>query len=148
METPLAKAAKRGGIFRFVPMMLAFQLQPRDCRYLRTSGAMPETEPASASPNPSRIDFLPSSRTFSGMSGYCVSTMNPATYFVRPGDCGNAEGACFAPAAGFACPAPPAFNAESASALLKKLRRIISPLRRCEEHCLCRSTAASLREAG
>src|SRR6185503_17899374 len=73
-----------------VPMTLAFAgAVPSDCTYWRASGAIADTEPANARPNPSRIDFLPSSMTSGGMSLYLVPTMNSATDFVRPGALGN-----------------------------------------------------------
>src|SRR5215467_9913597 len=62
---------------------------PNDCTYFCTSGPIADTEPASARPKPSRIDFLPSSITSAGMSSYFVPTMNSATDLVSPGDLGN-----------------------------------------------------------
>src|SRR5258708_16546062 len=46
-------------------------------------------DPASAKPNPSRIDFLPSSMTSPGISSYFVETTNLPTYSVRPGALGK-----------------------------------------------------------
>src|SRR5581483_1288068 len=52
-------------------------------------GPLTETEPASAKPKPSRMVFLPSSITFTGIFSYFVFTIKSLTYFVRPGDFGN-----------------------------------------------------------
>jgi hypothetical protein len=54
-------------------------------------GPVTETDPASASPKPSRIVFFPSSITFAGISSYFVFTMNSVTYFVSPDDFGNSS---------------------------------------------------------
>src|SRR5579863_515488 len=90
MDTPFKKAANRGWAFIPVPITLARSSpNPKDCAYLRAIGPIPDAEPASASPNPSRIDFLPSSITSAGMSSYFVFTMNSATDLVRPGAFGN-----------------------------------------------------------
>ena len=48
-----------------------------------------DADPASARPNPSRIDFFPSSTTSGGMSSYFVLTINSATDLVSPGAFGN-----------------------------------------------------------
>src|SRR5262245_66643090 len=86
MEMPLARAAKRGCTFIFVPTMLQLPpFEPRDSIYWRIRGPEVAADPASARPNPSKIVFLPRRITFSGMSWYFVFTMNSETYLVRPG---------------------------------------------------------------
>ena len=83
---PLANAAKRGWLFNPVPMTVAFaSAAPSDRRYFSTRGRIVDTEPASARPKPSRIDFLPRSTTSAGMSSYLVWAMKAATERVRPG---------------------------------------------------------------
>src|ERR1700730_16811219 len=72
---------------------------PTPCTYRRTSGAIVEAAPASASPNPSSIDFFPKSSTSPGISWYFVFTINSATYFVSPGALGNSAAGEAAPAA-------------------------------------------------
>ena len=52
---------------------------PRASMYSFISGASVETDPASARPKPSSIDFLPRAITSSGMSSYRVLTMNSET---------------------------------------------------------------------
>src|ERR1700688_2575774 len=85
METPFANAAKRGWAFIPVPMMLAFLSDdPNDCTYCRAIGPITEADPASASPKPSNIDFLPSSMTSGGRYSYFKLTMNSATDLVSP----------------------------------------------------------------
>src|SRR5882762_4048104 len=122
METPLANAAKRVWAFIPVPIMLAFTSpNPSDCTYWRTSGPITEPEPASAKPKPSKMDFLPKSRTSAGMSSYFVLTMNSATYLVSPGALGNSAAG---PGEAYACPRPNA-NADSAKEFLNKSRRFI-----------------------
>src|SRR5260370_459878 len=90
MEMPLARAAKRGWTFIFVPITLELPLQaPSDSMYCRMRGPAVEADPASARPNPSRIVFLPRAITLSGMSSYLVFTINSETYLVSPGALGN-----------------------------------------------------------
>src|SRR5580704_19355361 len=90
MDTPFTKAAKRGWAFMPVPITLArISLAPNDSAYFRAIGPITEADPASARPNPSRIDFLPSSMTSAGMSSYFVLTINSATDLVSPGALGN-----------------------------------------------------------
>src|SRR5882762_513209 len=104
-------------------MTLAFKsADPNDAAYCRAMGPITDADPASASPNPSRIDFLPNSMTSAGISSYFILTMNSATDLVRPGAFGNsaAEGA----GAAFARP-PVSANADTASELLNKSRRFI-----------------------
>src|SRR6516165_4191165 len=87
---PLTSAAKRGEVFCRVPMMVALPRQTPDCSTnLREIDPLSAREPASARPNPSKMDFLPRSITSAGMSSYLVIRMNVPTYFVRPGTCGN-----------------------------------------------------------
>src|SRR2546429_9854567 len=93
METPLANAAKRGGAFVSLPKThVPLFSKPSDCKYFRTSGPLSATEPASARPKPSKIDFLPSSRTSSGICAKVVSATNWATYLVTPSTSGNGAG--------------------------------------------------------
>src|SRR6266446_5919166 len=82
---------------------------------------MLEPEPASARPNPSRMDFLPKSSTSAGMSSYFVLTMNSATYLVSPGAFGNSAGG---PGEAYARPRPNAI-ADSTKEFLNKSRRFI-----------------------
>ena len=92
MDTPLARAAKRGCTFIFVPMMLELPPHgPSDSMYCRMRGPAVEADPASAKPNPSRIVFLPSAITLSGMSSYFVFTINSETYLVSPGALANSS---------------------------------------------------------
>src|ERR1700692_2166496 len=92
MDTPLAKAANRGAVLNLVPMMLAFPLQiPSDSTYFLTSDDASEIDPASASPKPSRIDFLPSAKSSSGISSYFVFTINSETYCVTRGACSDSS---------------------------------------------------------
>src|SRR5437870_12196476 len=93
METPLANAAKRGGAFVSLPKThVPLFSKPSDCKYFRTSGPLSATDPASARPKPSNIDFFPSSRTSSGISARVVSATNWATYLVTPSASGNGAG--------------------------------------------------------
>src|SRR4051794_38458318 len=103
-------------------MTLAFSsADPNDFTYWRTIGPMLEADPASARPKPSRMDFLPSSMTFGGMSEYFVPTMNSATDFVSPGAFGNS-----AAGAGSAETLPaPAAKAENDSEVLNSSRRFM-----------------------
>ena len=90
MDTPFAKAAKRGWAFIALPITLArISPDPKDSTYFRAIGPITDADPASANPNPSRIDFLPSSTTSGGMSSYFVLTINSATDLVSPGAFGN-----------------------------------------------------------
>src|ERR1700722_6007674 len=94
METPFTNAAKRGWAFMPVPITLArISLAPNDSAYFRAIGPITEADPASARPNPSRIDFLPRSMTSAGISSYLVLTINSATDLVSPGAFGNSAGA-------------------------------------------------------
>src|SRR5215472_8016707 len=94
METPLTNDARRGWAFMLVPMTLAFiSPNPNDSVYFRAIGPITDAEPASARPNPSRIDFFPRSITSAGMSSYFVFTINSATALVSPGAFGNSAGA-------------------------------------------------------
>src|SRR4249920_501079 len=123
METPLANAAKREWLFMPVPITLAFSsADPKDFTYCRTNGPMTEADPASARPNPSRMDFLPRSMTSGGMSEYFVLMMNSATDFVSPGALGNSAagpGAADTPLA-------PIANVDSVNEFLNKSRRFIT----------------------
>src|SRR5690242_5630976 len=94
MKIPFAIAAKRGGVFIRLPITLDFASDDdaNELKYRRTNGPISETEPASAKPKPSRMDFRPSASTSAGISSYLVLTMNSATYFVRPGAAGNSVG--------------------------------------------------------
>src|SRR5712691_9992765 len=122
METPLAKAAKRAGAFIAVPITVALAPEnPRLCTYCRTIGPMTDADPASDSPNPSRIDFLPSANTSSGISAYFELTMNSHTYLVSPGAFGNSP----AGLGEAATSPPPTANADNAREFLKKSRRIM-----------------------
>src|SRR6266404_8973370 len=86
MDTPFTNAAKRGEVFFEEPMMVAFAPQiPRCATYSRQIAPIWAREPANASPNPSRMDFLPSSMTSCGISSYFVDAINFPTYSVRPG---------------------------------------------------------------
>src|SRR5260370_39531815 len=122
METPLANAAKRAGAFIAVPIPAALAPEnPRLCTYCRTMGPMTDAAPANDNPNPSRIDFLPSANTSSGMSVYFELTMNSHTYLVSPGALGNSPAGLGEAAA----PPPPIANADNAREFLKKSRRIV-----------------------
>src|SRR6266481_7710025 len=82
---PFSSAAKRGEVFCAEPMMVAFLLHTPICStYLREMEPLSAREPARANPRPSRIDFLPSSITCSGISSYVVVVTNRPTYSVRP----------------------------------------------------------------
>src|ERR1700692_1934131 len=121
MDTPFTKAAKRGWAFIAVPITLArISLNPKDSAYFRAIGPITDADPASANPNPSRIDFLPNSITSAGMSSYFVWTINSATDLVSPGAFGNSgAGEAFTPRLVSA-------SADAASELLNKSRRFIS----------------------
>src|ERR1700687_1650623 len=103
-------------------MMLDFPLaHPSVSMYCRMRGPATEADPARDRPNPSRIVFLPSAMTFSGMSSYFAFTINSETYLVRPGDFGNSS-------AGLAeaiARSLPSANPASANDVLQKSRRII-----------------------
>src|SRR5580704_1506231 len=87
---PFTSAAKRAEVFCAVPMIVARPLQAPDrSTNLREMGPLSAREPAKARPNPSRMDFLPSSMTSGGMFSYCVCRTKFPTYFVRPGVLGN-----------------------------------------------------------
>src|SRR5580692_1192596 len=171
METPFANAASRGCAFMPVPMMLAcISLVPKDSTYLRAIGPITDAEPASESPNPSRIDFFPSSITSAGMSSYFVLTINSAVDLVRPGAFGNsaAAGVAAALAAGEASTLAPAkASADAASEFLNRSRRFMGDPRfpgrfnssrratiaprhfhKYERHFPCRFSSALLQEAG
>src|ERR1700693_2102210 len=93
MNTPLANAANRDGTFMPLPKTrVPLCSRPRFCKYFRTSVPLSATDPASARPNPSKIDFLPSSRTSSGICAGVVLTTNSATYLVTPSAFGNGAG--------------------------------------------------------
>src|SRR6266513_4276181 len=130
MEMPLASAANRGWTLIFVPMMLAITLEhPSVSMYCRMRGPMTEADPASDRPNPSKIVFFPSVRTFSGMSSYFAFTINSETYLVRPGAFGNSS-AGLADASNRSVRSA---NPASASDVLQKSRRIIgNSLRYCQ----------------
>src|SRR6267143_3646236 len=90
MDTPFTKAAKRGEVFFEEPIMVAFPPQiPRCSTYSRHIAPVCARDPASASPKPSRMDFLPSSMTSCGISSYFVEAINFPTYSVRPGALGK-----------------------------------------------------------
>src|SRR5437588_152511 len=90
MDTPFTNAAKRGEAFLEEPMRVAFPSQiPRCSRYCPQIVPVCARDPASAKPNPSRIDFLPSSMTSSGISSYFVEARNLPTYSVKPGTLGK-----------------------------------------------------------
>src|SRR5712671_7470725 len=90
MDTPFTKAAKRGEVFFEEPIMVAFPPEtPRCSTYSLQIGPVCARDPASANPKPSRMDFLPSSMTSSGISAYFVEATNLATYSVRPAALGK-----------------------------------------------------------
>src|SRR2546430_12836473 len=90
MDTPFTNAAKRGEVFMEEPMIEDFPSQiPRCPRYSRQMDPVCARDPASARPKPSRMDFLPSSMTPSGISSYLVEATNWPTYSVKPGALGN-----------------------------------------------------------
>src|SRR5436309_12644039 len=92
MDTPFTKAAKRGEVFFEEPMMVAFPPQiPRCSTYSLEIIPVCARDPASASPNPSRMDFLPSSMTSSGISAYFAEATNFPTYSVKPGALGKSS---------------------------------------------------------
>src|SRR5579864_3287446 len=94
---------------------------PNDCTYCRTRGPIGDTEPASARPKPSRIDFFPRSMTLWGISAYFVPTINSATDLVRAGAFGN-------PSTGSGDPQKrhlPSDRADRASELVSKSRRFM-----------------------
>src|SRR5450759_1805996 len=123
MDTPFAKAAKRGWAFIPVPITLArISPDPKDSTYFRAIGPITDADPASAKPKPSRIDFLPSSITSAGMSSYFVLTINSATDLVSPGAFGNsAAGAGEASTRRLV-----SARADTASEFLDKSRRFMS----------------------
>src|SRR6266849_9316 len=82
---PFSSAAKRGEVLCADPMMVAFPLHAPICStYFREIDPLSARAPARANPRPSRIDFLPSSITCSGISSYVVVATNRPTYSVRP----------------------------------------------------------------
>src|SRR6266699_5803537 len=90
MDTPFTNAAKRGEVFMEEPMIEDFPSQiPRCPRYSRQMDPVCARDPANARPKPSRMDFLPSSMTSSGISSYLVEATNWPTYSVKPGALGN-----------------------------------------------------------
>src|SRR6266481_9077833 len=90
MDTPFTKAAKRGEVFFEEPIMVAFPPEtPRCTTYSLQIGPVCARDPASARPKPSRMDFLPSSMTSSGISSYFVEATNLLTYSVKPGALGK-----------------------------------------------------------
>src|SRR5437667_666514 len=90
MDTPFTNAAKRGEVFMEEPMIEDFPSQMPSCpRYSRQMDPVCARDPASARPKPSRMDFLPSSMTPSGISSYLVEATNWPTYSVKPGALGN-----------------------------------------------------------
>src|ERR1700680_5105407 len=126
METPFAKAANRAGAFSPDPITLDLPLPPSPCRYCRTRGAITDAEPASAKPKPSRMDFLPNSKTSAGISPYFVFTMNSETYLVSPGALG--KGALSAGRGDAARRSFPAASAGATNELLTNSLRIIAVL--------------------
>src|SRR6266545_4584024 len=82
---PFANAAKRGGTFIFVPIIVQPRslTQPSFFKYVRTICPDSAALPASARPRPSRIERLPKCITSRGMSRLFVRTMNSATSAVR-----------------------------------------------------------------
>src|SRR6266852_6360826 len=122
METPFTKAARRGWAFIPVPLTLAFiSPNPKDSAYFRAIGPITDAEPASARPNPSRIDFFPNSITSAGMSAYFVLTINSATDLVSSGAFGNSAAAA---GDGDASPRPlVSARADAAREVLIKPRR-------------------------
>src|SRR6267154_2722841 len=96
---PLTKAAKRAEVFCAVPITVAAPVRTPDCsmNFLEI-GPLSAREPANAKPNPSRMDFLPSSTTSSGMSSYLLCCTKVPTYFVIPGLLGNSSASAVASA--------------------------------------------------
>src|SRR2546426_11366652 len=129
MDTPFTKAAKRGEAFTEEPMMEAFPSQlPRCSTYARQIVPVCARDPASARPNPSRIDFFPSSMTSSGISSYFVEAINFPTYSVKVG------------ALGKSLPdAPLSLAAEPARAAPITLREALPKSRRNTFHLLFRT---------
>src|SRR5260370_34299884 len=123
MDTPFTKAAKRGWAFIPVPITLArISPNPKDSAYFRAIGPITDADPASANPNPSKIDFLPSSITSGGIPSYFVLTINSATDLVSPGALGNS-----ARDVGEASTRPPvSASADAASEFLNRSRRFMS----------------------
>src|SRR5579863_7746196 len=122
MDTPFTNAAKRGWAFIPVPMTLArISPDPKDSTYFRAIGPITDADPASANPNPSRIDFFPRSMTSGGISSYFVLTMNSATDFVSPGAFGNSA----AGAGEESARCPVSARADAASEVLNKSRRFM-----------------------
>src|SRR3981081_2743633 len=110
MGTPFTKAAKRGEVFFEEPIMVAFPPQiPRCSTYSRHIAPVCARDPASASPKPARMDFLPSSMTSCGISSYFVEAINFPTYSVRPGALGKSVEDTAAAARG-ALPGQPSRN--------------------------------------
>src|ERR1700738_652443 len=85
MEIPFSSAAKRGDVLIAVPITVALALPPHCSIYFREIGPLSAREPAKASPKPSRMDFLPSSMTSTGIFSYLVCRTNCPTYSVNPG---------------------------------------------------------------
>src|ERR1700680_760987 len=123
MDTPFTKAARRGWAFIPVPITLA-RISPtaKDSAYFRAIGPITDADPASANPNPSKIDFLPSTITSAGISSNLVLTINSATDLVRPGAFGNSAAGGTGDAF---TPRPVSARADAASELLNKSRRFI-----------------------
>src|SRR2546429_595978 len=83
MATPLAKAAKRGATRRAVPITVARPApRPSSSRCRSTSVPLFATAPASASPHPSRIDFLP--RLTTSPERASAHAAAPPTYEATP----------------------------------------------------------------
>src|SRR4051812_7221946 len=90
---PFTNAANLGGALMAEPRIVAPLLDsPRAVTYARLNLPVSATEPQSASPKPSRIDFLPSSMTSSGTFRYTVLQMNVAISSVKPSILGKAPG--------------------------------------------------------
>src|ERR1700688_3901694 len=123
MDTPFTKAARRGWAFIPVPITLArISPDPKLSAYFRAIGPITDADPASANPNPSRIDFLPSSTTSGGMSSYFVLAINSETDLVSPGAFRNS-----AAGAGEASTRPlVSASADTASEFLNRSRRFMS----------------------
>src|SRR4029077_11580229 len=97
-------------------------LNPNDSAYFLAIGPITDADPASDKPNPSRIDFLPSSITSGGISSYFVLTINSATDLVRPGAFGNSAGGAGEASTRLLVRA----SAEAAREVLNKSRRFMS----------------------
>src|SRR5579864_1397672 len=124
MEMPFTSAANRAEVLCAVPTIVALPAQAPDCSTnFREIGPLSAREPARAKPNPSRMDFLPSSITLSGMSSYFVLITKSPTCLVRPGVFGKSpSGTLAAPSAVFAKTEAPIAARE---VLPKSRRRIV-----------------------